>query len=159
MKAARMRMWAGATILIVIFASALAGARMVIAHAASRMTQEKIERARVAFAHDLPQLNGDKLNVTIVEVNYGPGESSEPHSHPCPVIGYVLEGTLRTQVQGEPEAIYKAGESFYEAPNGVHLVSANASDKVRARLLAYFICDQHAPLSTAAPENKPKEEK
>ncbi len=161
MKAARIRMWAGGAILIMIFASTRAGARMVDAHAASRskMTQEKIERARVAFEHELPRLNGDKLNITIVEVNYGPGESSEPHSHPCPVIGYVLEGTLRTQVKGEPEAIYKAGESFYEAPNGVHLVSANASDKERARLLAYFICDQHAPLSTTAPENKATEEK
>src|ERR1700733_5345934 len=95
---------------------------------------------------------GDKLSVTIVEVNYGPGESSPPQSHPCPVIGYVLEGTLRTQVKGEPEAIYKAGESFYEARNAVHMVSGNASDKERARLLAYFVCDQHSPLSVAAPE-------
>jgi len=86
-------------------------------------------------------LNGEQLSVTVVEVNYGPGESSTPHSHPCPVIGYVLEGALRTQVKGEPLAIYKAGETFYEAPNGVHLVSANASDKERARLLAYFVCD------------------
>jgi quercetin dioxygenase-like cupin family protein len=30
-------------------------------------------------------------------------------------------------VKGQAEMIYKAGESFYEAPNGVHLVSANAS--------------------------------
>ena len=30
------------------------------------------------------------------------------------------------QVKGEPEALYKAGQSFYEAPNGIHAVSANA---------------------------------
>ena len=123
----------------------------------------KLRRKPNALASPSPticrRMNGDKLSVTIVEVNYGPGESSMPHSHPCPVIGYVLEGTLRTQVKGEPEAIYKAGESFYEAPNGVHIVSANASDKVRAKFLAYFVCDQHAPLSVAAPENKPEEEK
>src|SRR5258706_7731111 len=75
--------------------------------------------ARVVSSHALPQLDGSHLKVTVVEVAYGPGGSSPPHSHPCPVIGYVVEGALRMQVKGEPEAIYKAGESFYEAPNGV----------------------------------------
>jgi quercetin dioxygenase-like cupin family protein len=158
MKAMRIRMWASRATLLIIFPAAVGGG-VVIAQARSETTQEKIERSRVAFSHDLPRLIGDKLSVTIVEVNYGPGESSAPHSHPCPIIGYVLEGTLRTQIKGEPEAIYKAGESFYEAPNGVHLVSANASDKERARLLAYFVCDRHEPLSVAAPENKPMEDK
>jgi quercetin dioxygenase-like cupin family protein len=110
------------------------------------------ERARVAIAHVLPKMDGDHLKATVVEVNYGPGESSPAHSHPCPVIGYVLEGEIRSQVKGEPETIYKAGESFYEPPNGVHLVSGNASQTQPARLLAYFICDHDAPLSTAAPE-------
>jgi quercetin dioxygenase-like cupin family protein len=87
------------------------------------------EQARVAFVHDLPHLDGSNLKVTVVEVTYGPGESSPPHSHPCPIIGYVVEGTLRMKVKGEAEAIYKAGQSFYEAPNGVHLISANASTK------------------------------
>ncbi len=108
----------------------------------------KAERARVAFAHALPAMNGEHLKVTLVEVRYGPGESSPPHSHPCPVIGYVVEGAIRSQVKGEPEAIYKAGESFYEAPNGVHQVSANASATEPAELLAYFVCDHEAPLST-----------
>jgi quercetin dioxygenase-like cupin family protein len=97
-------------------------------------------------------MDGDHLKATLVEVNYGPGESSKAHSHPCPVIGYVLEGEIRSQVKGEPEAIYKAGESFYEPPNGVHLISGNASQTQPARLLAYFLCDHDAPLSTAAPE-------
>jgi len=99
-------------------------------------------------------LDGRNLKVTIVEVSYGPGESSAPHSHPCPVVGYVAEGTLRTQVEGEAEAVYKAGESFYEAPNGVHMISANASDKKPLKLLAYFVCDHEAPLSLAVPETK-----
>jgi quercetin dioxygenase-like cupin family protein len=61
---------------------------------------------------------------------------------------------LRTQVKGEAEAVYKAGESFYEAPNGVHLVSANASKARPAKFIAYFVCDQETPLSVKAPENK-----
>ncbi len=155
MKVIRMWAWLASA----ISCAAVAGSHLVVARVPADATQEKNERARVTLSHDLPRLNGDKLTVTVVEVNYGPGESSTPHSHPCPVIGYVLEGTLRTQVKGEPEAIYKAGESFYEAPNGVHLVSANASDKERAKFLAYFVCDNHTPLSVDVPESKPAGEK
>jgi quercetin dioxygenase-like cupin family protein len=112
-------------------------------------------QARVAFAHTLPRLDGTHLQATLVEVTYGPGGSSPPHSHPCPVIGYVIEGTLRTQVKGEAEAIYKAGQSFYEAPNGVHMISANASDKAPVKFLAYFVCDHDTPLSVAPPGTAP----
>jgi quercetin dioxygenase-like cupin family protein len=108
------------------------------------------ERARIVLTQALPKLDGEHLKATLVEVNYGPGESSEPHSHPCPVIGYVVAGALRTQVRGENEVVYKAGESFYEAANGVHVVSANASQTDPAKLIAYFVCDHDAPLSIAA---------
>jgi quercetin dioxygenase-like cupin family protein len=106
--------------------------------------------ARVAFSHALPLLNGDKLAVNVVEVTYGPGESSAPHSHPCPVIAYVAEGEIRSRVDGKPEATYKAGDTFYEAPNGVHAVSANASKIKPAKLVAFFVCDHAGPLSTPA---------
>ena len=150
------QMWA--SLALVISGAAVAG-NHVVARDGAHADQEKRERARVAFSHDLPQLNGDKLTVTVVEVNYGPGDSSTPHGHPCPVIGYVVAGALRTQVRGEPEATYKAGETFYEPPNGVHLVSANSSDKERAKLLAFFVCDRHTALSVDLPESKPAGEK
>lgn len=141
---------------LVILSAAVAAGSAVAARVAARTALEKEERSRVAFSWDLPRLNGAKLSVTAVEVNYAPGESSMPHSHPCPVIGYVLEGSLRTQVKGNTETIYKAGESFYEAPNGVHLVSANASDKEPMKLLAFFVCDHNAPLGLPVPETKDK---
>jgi quercetin dioxygenase-like cupin family protein len=103
--------------------------------------------ARTVAAQSLPALNGDHITVTLVEVTYAPGEGSPAHQHPCAVIGYVIEGTLRTQVSGEREAVYTAGESFYEAPNSAHLVSANASQTVPVRFLAWFTCDREGPLS------------
>jgi quercetin dioxygenase-like cupin family protein len=111
------------------------------------------ERARVVLSQPLGKLDGDHLRAILVEVNYGPGEASSPHSHPCPVIGYVVEGTLRSQVKGAPEKTYKAGESFYEESNGVHAVSANASSTEPAKLLAYFVCDHDTPLSVDVPES------
>jgi quercetin dioxygenase-like cupin family protein len=88
--------------------------------------------------------------VTLEEITYPPGGSSPPHSHPCAVIGYVIEGALLTAVESGPGAVVRAGESFYEEPNSVHRVSANASGREPVRFLAYFICDRDTPLSVAA---------
>ena len=141
------------------FAAAILYFALVASHATPTdgggASSRKTERARVAFTHALPDLDGRHLKATVVEVTYGPGESSNPHSHPCAVIGYVLEGTLRTQVQGEREAVYRVGESFYEAANGVHQVSANASETERARFIAYFVCDHDGPLSVDAQTSGP----
>jgi quercetin dioxygenase-like cupin family protein len=113
-------------------------------------------RVRTVFSQALPQMDANHLQVTTVEVTYPPGGSSTPHSHPCPVIGYVLKGAVRMQVKGGTESVYRVGDSFYEAPNGIHMVSANASKKEPATFLAYFICDHAGPLSVKVPmEGKP----
>jgi quercetin dioxygenase-like cupin family protein len=118
---------------------------------ASRSSGGKEAQTRVAIAQALSPMQGDHLKVTIVEVTYPPSGSSAPHSHPCPVVGYVIHGALRTQVKGEPERIYRVGESFYEPANGVHQVSANASGTEPATFLAYFVCDHETPLSVPPP--------
>ena len=125
---------------IIVFAS-------VVATGIASVAQNAPSRSRVAIAQSLPPLDGQHLEATVLEVTYEPGGANTAHRHPCPVIGYVLEGSLRMQVQGQPERVYTAGESFYEAPTDVHLVSANASPDKPARFLAYFVCDRRAPLS------------
>ncbi|RXH58161.1 hypothetical protein GRAN_1471 [Granulicella sibirica] len=40
------------------------------------------------------------------------------------------------------------GESFYEPPYAVHLVSENASRTEPASFLAFFVCDHDAALSS-----------
>lgn len=116
---------------------------------ASRQTSQtaKQQRRRVAFARALPALDGAHLKVTLEEITYGPGESSFVHSHPCPVVGYVVSGAVRMQMKGKAEAIYRAGDSFYEAPHEVHVVAANASATEPVRFVAYFVCDHEEPLS------------
>jgi quercetin dioxygenase-like cupin family protein len=95
---------------------------------------------------------GDRLNSTMVEVVFGPGEASEPHTHPCPVLGYVLEGAVRMKVGDGPEVTYSAGETFHEEANQRHLVSANASRTAPARFLAVLVCDVDGPLSRPLPK-------
>lgn len=125
----------------------------LVAVAAGCTANETPEVVREAFSQPLPAVDGAHLNVSIVEVRYAPGGSSAPHRHTCPVIGYVIEGALKTQVRGGPSQVYQAGESFYEAPNGVHEISANASRREPVRFLATFVCDHGGPstLPGAAP--------
>jgi quercetin dioxygenase-like cupin family protein len=111
-------------------------------------------RSGVVFKHALPPMDGAKLGVTLVQVTYGPGQSSQPHSHPCPVVGYVISGAVRMQVKGEAEQVYTPGQSFYEDPNGVHQVSANASQTEPATFLAFFTCDRETPLTVPPPAPK-----
>jgi quercetin dioxygenase-like cupin family protein len=137
----------------IIVGSAAALAR-AIAQQYAGASQGTAQQARAPFSHALPPLDGKHLKATVVEVTYAPGESDPPHSHPCAVIVYVVEGSYRSQVKGQAEAIYRSGESFYEAPNGVHQISANASDKLPVKFLAYFVCDRDTPLTVPAPESK-----
>jgi quercetin dioxygenase-like cupin family protein len=120
-----------------------------------RLTTDSFQSDEAAktstFTQSLPSLQGDQLKITLVEVTYAPGSSSPPHSHPCPVVGHVIEGTVRMGVKGEPERTYGVGESFYEQPNGVHLVSANASSSRPAKFIAFFVCDRDTPLSVGVP--------
>lgn len=104
-------------------------------------------RARVAVAEWLPAMRGSHLRATLLEVTYPPGGHSSPHLHPCPVVGFVLAGALRFQVDGGSEQVLQAGQSFYEAPNTHHLISANASTTEPAKFLAYFVCDGEQELT------------
>ena len=102
---------------------------------------------RVALARSLPSMKGESLKVTVAEITYAPGAASAPHSHPCPVAGYVVAGAVRMQVKGEAEAVYRAGDSFWESANGVHQISANASSTEPAKFVVYFLCDHETQLS------------
>jgi quercetin dioxygenase-like cupin family protein len=100
------------------------------------------------FAYDLPNLPGQKMTGVLVE--YGPGGSTPPHHHTTQgaVVAYVLEGAIRSQVNGGPVTIYQAGESWLEPPGAAHSVSANASTSEPARLLAVFVAEDGAELTT-----------
>jgi quercetin dioxygenase-like cupin family protein len=111
----------------------------------------KPARARVAGIQALPPLDGRRLRATLLELSYEPGGSSPAHSHSCPVMVHVIEGAIRTRLKGQPEAIYRAGDTFYEEAHGVHELSANASQHAPARFLAFFVCDRDTELSVPPP--------
>ena len=124
----------------------LSFASIVAAQNAPRR-ENKATVDRLVLSRSLQVMKGDRLKITVLEVTYAPGAASPAHSHPCPVVAYVVSGAIRAQVKGEPEAVYRAGDSFFEAANGVHQISANASRTEPAKFLAYFLCDHETKLS------------
>ena len=97
-------------------------------------------------SHALPNVPGKR--VTIVRVFYGPGGFTKAHRHAGSVTAYVTKGEIRSQLGGGPVEIFKAGQSFFEPPGATHLVSANASNTEPAELIAVFVADEGAQLTT-----------
>src|SRR5256885_13549481 len=84
-------------------------------------------RVRELLERALPSLDGSRLKFRVFEVTYAPNGSDEPHRHPCPVIGYVLDGAVRAGIGGGPERILHWGETFFEPANGSQPGYANSS--------------------------------
>jgi quercetin dioxygenase-like cupin family protein len=87
--------------------------------------------------------------IRLLTVEYPPGGASPPHRHNAQVFVYVLEGAVNMQVEGSPPVTLHAGETFYEGPQDVHVVSANASQTLPARILVFIVKDKKQPVSSA----------
>ena len=98
-------------------------------------------KVTLVYEHELPTVPGKSVKGVLVE--YGPGGSSVPHTHPAPAFIYatVLEGAIVSKVNDGPETVYRAGENWSEVPGDRHAVSRNASSTEPARLLAVFVLD------------------
>jgi quercetin dioxygenase-like cupin family protein len=79
---------------------------------------------------------------TMITVEYKPGGTSLPHRHDAHVFVYVLEGSVKMQVDGQPEVTLTAGQTFYENPGDIHRVSANASTTKPAKILVFMVKDK-----------------
>src|SRR6516162_4165056 len=77
--------------------------------------------------------------VTMETVEYAPGGKSPPHRHHAQVFVYVLEGSMRMQVQGSPAVTLSPGGTFYESPDDLHVVSENASQTKPAKFLVVMV--------------------
>src|ERR1700748_2367094 len=96
------------------------------------------------MSKNLPEVPGKEgVMITVV---YPPGGSEPIHRHNAYVFVYVVEGSVVMQVRGGKEVTLNAGQSFYEAPDDVHVVGRNASKTKPARFVAFLVKDKGAPV-------------
>jgi quercetin dioxygenase-like cupin family protein len=83
---------------------------------------------------------------TMITVEYAPGGKDPVHRHNASAFVYVLEGSIVMQMKGEKEVTLHPGETFYEDPDGIHLVGRNASNTKPAKFLVFLVKDKGAPI-------------
>ncbi len=90
--------------------------------------------------------------VDVREISFEPLQRTGRHKHPCPVFGYIAEGQILFQVEGQPLQILKAGEAFYEPVDTPIAHFDNISDKYPAKFIAYYLLNGEKELIEMLPE-------
>jgi quercetin dioxygenase-like cupin family protein len=75
-----------------------------------------------------------------------PAVASGRHTHPGEELGYVLEGPLVVEVDGQAPKTYKTGEAFLIPAGRVH--NARNTGTSTAKVLATYIIEKGKPVAT-----------
>ena len=77
-----------------------------------------------------------------------PGAMAGKHRHPGIEIGYVLEGSVTLEHEGEPPRVLKAGDSFN---NGAGVHNAKNSGTTPVKILAVYLVEKGKPIAEPVP--------
>lgn len=100
------------------------------------------ELARYALTGPL-----EGFDAVLVELNFGSGVSAPAHRHPGFVLGYVLDGQMRTAINNEPDQVVPAGGTFFEPSGVLHTAFGSASQDAPVRILAFMVVPKGSPLT------------
>lgn len=115
-------------------------------------SQQPSETLTPLFAKALPNVKGKTF--TSVIVTFPPSARAMPHRHGSAFVwAYVLEGSVRSRLAGEPVRTYQQGQNWFEQPGAHHLLTENASRTTPAKLLVVFVADTGAKLKVDDPKS------
>lgn len=107
---------------------------------AATTSQPPSETVSPLVEQALPNVKGKTFTSEIV--SFPPAARAKPHRHGTAfVYAYVLEGTVRSQLGGEPVRTYRQGENWVEQPGAHHVLTENTSRTRPAKLLVVFVSD------------------
>ncbi len=81
----------------------------------------------------------------MLTVEYAPGGADKIHRHNANAFLYVLEGSIVMQVRGAEPVTLKAGQTFYEGPDDIHVIGRDASKTAPARFVVFLLKNKGAP--------------
>ncbi len=102
--------------------------------------------ARVVSSDVLSHAPGKRITTALV--TFAPGAWSPPHVHGGTVNVWVLKGAIRSQLNYGAMDVFQPGGTFFEPIGGVHSHSGNMSMTEEAQVLAVFVHDEGATLTT-----------
>jgi quercetin dioxygenase-like cupin family protein len=101
-------------------------------------SQHPSETQSALLEQALPNVKGKTFTSEIVD--FPPNARAAPHRHGQAFLyAYVLEGTVRSQLAGEPVRTYHQGQNWVEQPGVHHLLTENTSQTEPAKLLVIFV--------------------
>jgi quercetin dioxygenase-like cupin family protein len=104
-----------------------------------------------------PPFIPEGADVMTVVIEYPPGSAgAPPHRHPSgPAFGYMLEGEMLFELEGQPPRVIRAGEAFWE-PGGdvIHYSDANNRDDVKSRFVVTMVCVPGRPMLELVDDNE-----
>jgi quercetin dioxygenase-like cupin family protein len=107
------------------------------------------ENALTVVQEAQPPFIPEGAHAMTVVIEYPPGSAgAPPHRHPGgPAFGYVVEGEMLFELEGEPPRVIRAGEAFWE-PGGdvIHYSDGNNRDDIKCRFVVTMICDPGQPM-------------
>jgi quercetin dioxygenase-like cupin family protein len=116
------------------------GTTAAAASPAAMASSRPTETLKPLLQQVLPNVKGKTFTSALVD--FPPNARAVPHRHgQAFVYAYVLEGTVRSQLAGQPVSTYHQGDNWVEPPGAHHLLTENTSPTHRARLLVVFISD------------------
>jgi len=90
------------------------------------------------------EVPGSNYEVVTAMVTIQPGFKAGRHNHPGVVQAQVLEGEFMLQLDGEPEKVFKAGQSLEVPDKAIH--NEGAVGSVPAKLIAVYVVERGKPL-------------
>src|SRR6478752_3250640 len=107
------------------------------------------ENALTVVQEVSPPFIPEGAHAMTVVIDYPPGsKGAPPHRHPSgPAFGYVLEGEMLFELEGEAPRVIGAGEAFWE-PGGdvIHYSDGNNRDDMIVRFVVTMLCVPGEPM-------------
>ncbi len=114
------------------------------------MTKDQYDRkddvVRVHLLTGLFDAHIDRIEVHRVTLQ--PTQQTGRHAHPGGVVGYVVDGDILFEIDGQPATRLHNGSVFYEPPGVVIARFDNTSDTATATFIAFYpLTDDQALIS------------
>ena len=131
--------------------------REVVPSRTSKTYDTDWENALTVLQEVRPPFIPENAHAMTVVIDYPPGSAgAPPHKHPGgPAFGYVIEGEMLFELEGEPPRVVRAGEAFWE-PGGdvIHYSDGNNRDDMRCRFVATMLCVPDEPMLTLVDDDE-----
>lgn len=121
------------------------------------MANDDLMSALTVLQTVTPPVIPSDAHVMTVEIEWPAGSpGTPPHRHPGgPAFGYVVEGEMLFELEGQAPRVVKAGEAFWE-PGGdvIHYSDANNRADATLRFVVTMMCKPGEPMLVLVEEEE-----